>query len=173
MVKVVISSAVAALFFSLVQSVILSNIAALPAIPDLVLIVVIFISLKNGSVAGCTAGFISGIIMDFASAAPLGLNAMTKTITGFVAGKFHSSFNLQRFFIPIIAALAATFLKALLVLILTFFFGDAVLRYRLASSALWFEAAANAVCAPILFLLLEAFKPLFIIEKAERTVRIT
>ena len=171
MKKVVFSSAVAALFFALVQSVILSNIAMLPAIPDLVLLLVIYVSLKNGSSIGCMAGFLSGLIMDFASAAPLGLNAMTKTIAGFAVGKFHSSFNMQRFFIPIIAGLAATLLKALIALILSFFFANKVLHYGIASPVLWFEAAANAVCSPFLFMLLNAFKTLFIIEEREQISR--
>ena len=169
--KVILSSAIAALFFALVQSVILSNITVLPAIPDLVLILVVYISLMNGSTAGCTAGFISGLIMDFASAAPLGLNAMTKTIAGFAAGKFHTSFNMQRFFIPIIAGLAATLLKVIVALILSLFFAGRVLHYGVASPVLWFEAAANAVCSPILFLLLNAFKTLFIIEERDQISR--
>ena len=169
--KVILSSAIAALFFALVQSVILSNITVLPAIPDLVLILVVYISLMNGSTAGCTAGFISGLIMDFASAAPLGLNAMTKTIAGFAAGKFYSSFNMQRFFIPIFAGFAATLLKALVALILSFFYASKVLRYGIASPVLWFEAAANAVCSPFLFMLLNAFKTLFTIEEREQISR--
>ena len=169
--KVILSSAVAALFFALVQSVILSNIAILPAIPDLVLLLVVCVSLMNGSIAGCTVGFISGLIMDFASAAPLGLNAMIKTIAGFAAGKFQTSFNMQRFFIPIIAGLAATVLKAIIALILSLFFGGRVLRYGVSSPVLWFEAAANAVCAPFLFMLVNAFKQLFIIEEREQISR--
>lgn len=168
MKKVIFWSVLASLFFALVQVVVLSNIIALPAMPDLVLLLVLYVSLKNGSVAGCTAGFISGIIMDFVSAAPLGLNAMTKAITGFVAGKFYSSFNMQRLFVPIVAAFAATFLKALLVLVMTFFFGEKIMRYRLLSPVLWFEAVVNVVFALFLFKLLDAFKPLFVIEEGER-----
>ena len=165
MVKVVLWSAVAALFFSLVQAAVLSNIDILSAVPDLILLFVIYFSLENGSMAGCTAGFFAGIIMDFISAAPLGMNAMSKTITGFAAGKFRSSFNLQRLFIPIIAGFAATLLKALVALILSFFFGDKIMRYRIASPVLWFEAIANAVCAPLVFMLLNAFKPLFTLKE--------
>ena len=168
MKKVLLCSALAAVFLALLQTVVLSNITVLPAIPDLVLLLVIYVSLKNGSALGCTTGFIAGLIMDFVSAAPLGMNAMTKTITGFAAGKFHSSFDLQRLFIPVAAALAATLLKALLILAMTLFFGDKIIRYRIVSPVLWFEAAANAVCALFLFKLLDAFKPLFVVKESER-----
>lgn len=165
MVKVILWSVVAALFFSLVQATVLSNITILSAIPDLVLLFVIYISLENGSVAGCTAGFFAGIIMDFISAAPLGMSSMAKTITGFVTGKFSSAFNLQRLLIPIVAAFIATFLKALLIFVMAFFFGDKIMRYRIASPVLWIEAIANAVCAPLMFMLLNAFKPLFTLKE--------
>lgn len=162
MKKVIFWSAIAALFLALLEAAVLSNITILPALPDLVLLLVVYVALKNGSAAGCTCGFLAGMILDFVSAAPLGLNAMTKTITGFLLGKFHASFNLQRPFIPFLAAAVATVLKAVLVWILSFFFGEEILRYRVLSAVLWFETAANAVCAPLLFKLLDAFSPLFI-----------
>ncbi len=171
MVKVIFCSILAALFFALIQASVLSNLTILPAIPDLVLLLVLYVSLKNGGACGCTSGFLSGIIMDFASASPLGLNAITKTIAGFVTGKFNPAFMQQKFFVPVAVAIGSTLLKAILMIVLAFFFGDKIIRYGIVSSMLWFEVAANAICAPFMFMLLNAFKPLFIMKGVEDQIK--
>ncbi len=167
MKKVILWSSLTAVFFVLLQAAVLSNIVILPAIPDLVLLTVLYVSLKNGSVAGCTSGFISGLIMDFLSAAPVGLNAMTKTITGYIAGKFYDSFNMGKTFVPVVVAAAATILKAVLVWVISFFFGPEIISYKLTAAPLWFEIAVNAICSPVVFRILGAFEPLFVLNSRE------
>ncbi len=167
MKKVILWSSLVTIFFVLLQAAVLSNIVILPAMPDLVLLTVLYVSLKNGSAAGCTSGFISGLIMDFLSAAPVGMNAMTKTITGYIAGKFHDSFNLKKNFVPFFVAAVATILKALLVWIMSFFFGPEIISYKITAAPLWFETAINAICSPVIFWILGAFEPLFILHSRE------
>ena len=98
--KVFLWSVITAVFLSLIEITVFSNFPLLPAIPDLVLILVVYVSFMNGSVAGSSSGFLSGLLLDFISVAPIGLNACVQTISGFVFGKFTGSFNLDRVVIP-------------------------------------------------------------------------
>ncbi|ULQ59990.1 rod shape-determining protein MreD [Brucepastera parasyntrophica] len=148
--------------FSLFEAAILSNLAFLPVIPDLVLLVIVYVSFHNSAAIGSTTGFISGLMLDFLSASPLGLNAMTKTITGFISGKFAGSFNIDRIFLPFLLGAGATFLKMVLTWILSLFFGSDILLYRLNGFVFWIEMLENAICAPIIFAILGLFPSLFI-----------
>ncbi len=160
--RVIFWTTITVLFTSLMEAAVLSNIAFLPVMPDLVMLVIVYVSFMNSSSVGSTSGFISGLLLDFLSAAPIGLNAFTKTVTGYVAGKFAGSFNLDKIVIPALMGLGATVIKALATWILSIFFGPAVLNYRLIGSALWLEIIANVVCAPIIFAILAQFPSLFV-----------
>lgn len=164
MIKTFFWTSITALFFALCNASILSNWMFLPALPDLVLLVAIYVSFMNSSLVGATTGFFTGLILDFISAAPIGLNAMTKTITCFITGKFHGSFNLDHVFIPALMGCIATLLKAFFVLILSVFFGLQIQLYNIFSAVFMFEVLINSVCAPIIFALLGLFKDVFIIK---------
>jgi rod shape-determining protein MreD len=168
MARTVLWTSIIVLFLSLFESAVLANLTFLPVLPDLVLLVVVYVSFINSSTAGSTTGFISGLLLDFLSAAPVGLNAFTKTVTGFIAGRFSGSFNLDRLLIPALMGFAATMLKALLTVLLSFFFGPEILKYRLLGSALWLETAANTLCAPVVFSLMSFFPTLFTNRKGLR-----
>ena len=81
--KVVLWTIAAAFLLGIFETAILSHIRFLPALPDLILILVVYIALHNGTVAGVTAGFFSGLIFDFLSLAPMGLHSFVFTVLGF------------------------------------------------------------------------------------------
>lgn len=54
--------------------------------PDIVLILVIWISLSEGRFVGTIAGFYAGLVLDASSFGLLGVHALSKTIAGFYAG---------------------------------------------------------------------------------------
>jgi rod shape-determining protein MreD len=60
--------------------------------PDLVLLWVVYLSIRRGTVAGTTAGFFAGLAVDMLSGADgmLGLAALAKTVAGFAAGYFYN-----------------------------------------------------------------------------------
>lgn len=161
MPRVILWSVLAVFFATLVESTILARIAFLPAMPDLVLLIVLWISIMNGSTAGTTTGFISGLILDFLSASPIGLNALTKTVTAYIAGRFSGSFNMNRVALPVATAVLATFSKAALVFIASLFFGASIVPYSLLAPVFWYEVLMNAIMAPPVFLLLSLFPTLF------------
>jgi len=156
------------LFFALVEAAILSNLSILPVVPDLVLLVIVYVSFMNNSATGSTIGFVSGLFLDFFSAAPIGLNAFIKTVTGFLAGKLSGSFNLNKLLIPFTMGFAATVLKALLMFLLSLFFRSSVLSYSLLSAKFWLECLENALCAPLIFALLGLFPTLYVENSRER-----
>jgi rod shape-determining protein MreD len=72
----------------LVQTLILPYIAIGSIIPDLVLIWVVYLAVTRGHIAGSTAGFMLGLMLDVLAGddGMLGLSAFTKTLAGFLAG---------------------------------------------------------------------------------------
>ena len=83
-----------ALFF--IASLIESNLSRFYEIgthtPDLVLILLIYISIREGKIKGTSTGFFVGLLDDLiVSVGFLGLSSLTKSITGFVMGFFTES----------------------------------------------------------------------------------
>ncbi len=58
--------------------------------PDLVLLTVIYFSIKEGQVFGAVLGFIIGFLFDFFSGGIIGVSMFSKTIAGFIAGYFYN-----------------------------------------------------------------------------------
>lgn len=62
--------------------------------PDFILIYVVYVSLKWGSLTGVIAGFSMGLMEDALSAGSLmGLAPLTKSLTGFLVGRLQGSYN--------------------------------------------------------------------------------
>jgi len=55
--------------------------------PDLVIIIVLLIGRRFGSVAGSTSGFVLGLLQDSLTAMPIGITALPKVLAGYAAGK--------------------------------------------------------------------------------------
>ncbi len=55
--------------------------------PEFVLIIVLFMGKRFGSIKGSTAGFVLGLIQDSLSSLPVGITALPKSIAGYAAGK--------------------------------------------------------------------------------------
>ncbi len=163
--KVILWTVAAAFLLGVFETAILSHIRFLPALPDLILILVVYIALHNGTVAGITAGFFSGLIFDFLSLAPMGLHSFVFTALGFLYGILYRKYNVRRFFFPLILGLSATFLKAGILLVLHVLFGQGIQVYNLLAVSFWIEVVENALCAPLLFMLLGVFPNAFEIRE--------
>jgi rod shape-determining protein MreD len=59
---------------------------------DLVLVVVVYVALTSGPVAGVSAGTFGGLLQDALSPGILGMGGLTKTVVGFLAGRFGTQF---------------------------------------------------------------------------------
>jgi rod shape-determining protein MreD len=163
--KNVVWATVFALVAAILQSTLLSRLAAPHATPDLALGILVFSAYNNGAMTGQLTGFFSGLLLDFLSAAPLGLNAFVRALIGASVGMMRGFFFLDTLLLPMALCGGATLIKALLLWILHLLFGAGVPAYIARSPVLWVEFALNAALAPFLFALLKLFKSLLIEER--------
>ncbi len=88
------------LFFPLliIQTTIVPLIAINGIIPDIILICLVFYTLRNGQLYGTVLGFIYGFLFDIITGSLLGSAMLSKTFTGFVAGYFFSENKQEIYF---------------------------------------------------------------------------
>jgi len=158
MIKSIVWTVIFAVIAGILQSTLIAKFALFGVIPDFALCIVVYSAYVNGIMTGQVSGFFSGLLLDFLSAAPLGLNCLVRTLIGALAGLFKGAFFLDYFFMPILLCALATILKALILFILNLIMGSSVPAYSLAASLFWIELAMNSLTAPLLFFLLRRFK---------------
>ncbi|MDR3020550.1 MAG: rod shape-determining protein MreD [Treponema sp.] len=144
----------------ILQSTVFAKIAFLKVIPDLALCILVFSAYVNGTMTGQLSGFFSGLLLDFLSAAPMGMNCLVRTLTGALAGLFKGALFLDFFFMPMLLCALATLFKAIVILILHLIFGSTIPAYSFISSLFWIEMGLNSLCAPLLFFILRRFNPI-------------
>lgn len=80
--------------------------------PDLVMILIIYYTLKSGQMFGMLIGFFMGFLFDLFSGSLLGSHMFSYTIIGFIAGYFYSenkiSLNINSFFFLFIVFICAS-----------------------------------------------------------------
>ena len=81
--------ALLAVVLSLVQFALLNFVEVQGITPDLLLILCVWIAIREGRFSGTVVGFLIGVTLDIVSFDLIGINAFTKTIAGFVAGSFY------------------------------------------------------------------------------------
>ncbi|MDR0723376.1 MAG: rod shape-determining protein MreD [Treponema sp.] len=162
MAKHVVWATVFALVAAMLQSTLLARLAVYRAVPDLVLGIIVYMAYTHGTMTGQLTGFFSGLFLDFLSAAPLGLNALIRTMIGATAGLMKGAFFLDPLFLPIALCAGATLFKALLLAGLHLLFTQGVPTYLLEEPTLWVELVGNSISAPLLFAFLKLFKNLLV-----------
>ena len=78
-----------AMIISIVHVVFLDMIAVGGMTPDLLVILCVIISIREGQFTGVIAGFLIGVFFDIVSFDLIGTNALAKTVVGFFAGYFY------------------------------------------------------------------------------------
>ena len=160
MIRTIIWTVVFSIAAAILQSTLIGMLPFLKVIPDLALCIVVFSAYVNGTMTGQVSGFISGLLIDFLSAAPLGMNCLVRTLIGALAGIFKGAFFLDIFLMPVLLCAIATLFKALIIFVLHLIMGPLVPSYSLTSSLLWIELGFNCALAPLLFLALKHFRPI-------------
>jgi rod shape-determining protein MreD len=139
---------------------VIAKISLFGVIPDLALCILVFSAYVNGTMTGQISGFFSGLLLDFLSAAPLGMNCLIRTLTGALTGLFKGAFFLDVFFLPVILCALATLFKAAIIFILHLILGNTIPSYSIFSSLFWIELGLNSLSAPLLFFLFRRFRPI-------------
>lgn len=136
---------------------------------DLVLIVVVYLALVSGPVAGSLLGTAAGLVQDALSSGIIGIGGLAKTVVGFVAGLLGTQFivtaPLSRFVVFVLATVlhAAVFMGLYTLLDLRQF--DEPWRPVLS------QAVGNGFLGVVGAQLVEALPGLRERRKARRTVR--
>ncbi len=101
----------------LLETTVFSRLSIYGAKPDFILILVVLIAVKKGSMTGQVFGFIGGLMQDCLSYGVLGVQAMVKAITGFGSGflqnKLEENNLLLIMILVFIVTIASGFLGAL------------------------------------------------------------
>jgi rod shape-determining protein MreD len=79
-----------ALLLMIIQTKVMSVFSLEGITPDLLLIWLIYVAIKNGQLTATVWGFAIGIMFDMATGNFIGLSALSKTIAGFIAGYFYN-----------------------------------------------------------------------------------
>jgi rod shape-determining protein MreD len=66
-------------------------------IPDLIMILLMFYTLKEGQMYGTVMGFVFGVMFDLISGGVLGSAAFAKTLSGFIGGYFYNENTSQAY----------------------------------------------------------------------------
>jgi rod shape-determining protein MreD len=93
---------------TLVQSTLVPAFGFWGVVPDLPIVLVVLLALRRGPEVGCVTGFALGLAQDVVAGGPLGLQALTKSVIGFVAGDLPRWCLLSNPLVPITAAVVAT-----------------------------------------------------------------
>ena len=155
-------------FFILLETAILSNISFLPTVPDLILILNVYLALQNGPLVGQSMGFISGLLIDFMSAGPLGLQTLLRTLIGYSLGFLSRLLNTSSFFFPALYIFFISLFKALLFILFSFFFPNVSVLHHIFSISFLFEILMNTILAPLIFAFLKLFPSLILKPEFQR-----
>jgi rod shape-determining protein MreD len=144
------------------QSTLLHWVAIRGVIPDLGLIILVFVAIRRGSMTAQLSGFATGVVQDFLSLSPLGFHAFIRTLVGFLYGLTVGSIFVDPILMPVILTIIATLIKGLVSSVLVSFLSIPAQGFSVFTGPLWIEMGYNAVLAPFLFALLglvKVFKP--------------
>ena len=159
MAKSFLTSTLIIFFTIILESTVLSNISFLLVVPDLVLIITIYLSLLNGKLYGETTGFISGLFLDFTTGVPFGFNCIYRTLMGYFYGLISHSVIISGIIMPVLSVGIGTIAKRLFIIILSLIYPNLHLNvYGFISDQFLFEFIANVALSPFIFKFLSFFK---------------
>ncbi|WP_027338569.1 rod shape-determining protein MreD [Halonatronum saccharophilum] len=101
------------------QGTIFSNSLLFKVTPDLMLIIIVVLAINKGKTAGGIAGFIIGFLQDLFSGNLFGINAITKTIVGYLLGFLSKVIYQDNFIIVAIITFFATIINQGMIIFFT------------------------------------------------------
>jgi rod shape-determining protein MreD len=147
----------------ILQATVAHRIAIAGVRPDLLVAFVVYFSWMRGPISGVVGGFTVGLLQDLDAPGPLGLNALAKTVVGFLVAKagfrVHRSNAGVRFFF---------FLLAMLVHDVIYFSVYAAGEFGAFVRQFFFVAAPSALYTTVIVLIL-----LSTVERFSKTLLLT
>lgn len=120
------------------QSTFFSTYTIKGALPDLILIFVLFYALLNGSKNAATYGFLCGLLEDLYMGRFIGINALAKGATAYLIGKLEGNVFKENIFVGIITVIFGSLINGVFIFLLSFLiFQDLHFDYSLVISLLY------------------------------------
>jgi rod shape-determining protein MreD len=95
----------------LLQAALAPSLRIFGIVPNIVFLVVVTLALVEGPIAGCTAGFVGGLLFDLLGSGVVGPSALVLTLVGYVAGLMQANMFAEGWLLPVtvvaVASLAA------------------------------------------------------------------
>ncbi|MDI6808709.1 MAG: rod shape-determining protein MreD [Candidatus Eisenbacteria bacterium] len=102
-----------------IQSSLVEKISILGFRPDLLLAIVVYIGLLRGPIPASVAGFVIGLVVDLSTTHLLGINALSMSVAGFVAGNVWVHINRESSLAQFLVLFLLSLLHDIIFLILT------------------------------------------------------
>jgi len=103
--QVFVAGALALAF--LLQLAVMPQFKLLGVQPDLLLVVAVVVAIQDGPIQGAVAGFCGGMLQDLVSPLVMGMGALTKTVTAYLAGSLKGFFVTYSILLPVILVFLA------------------------------------------------------------------
>jgi rod shape-determining protein MreD len=112
----------AALLFvaAIAQVSIFSELHVFGAVPDVLLVSLVALSLLRGSIVGAAGGFFAGLLVDTATLGMLGLSSLVLTLAGYWIGRYGETTGRDRAHAPFLSVAVVTVLYELGLLVVHF-----------------------------------------------------
>jgi rod shape-determining protein MreD len=116
----------AALLFvaAVAQGSIFAQAQVLGAVPDVLLVTLVALSLLRGSAVGAVGGFFAGLVVDTASLGTLGLTSLVLTLSGYWIGRYGETTGRDRAHAPFLSVAVVTVLYQVGLLVVHFVLGE-------------------------------------------------
>ncbi len=165
MKTVILWTSLTAFFIGLLQTAVLSHIYFLSITPNFILLLILYTAVSNGSLTGLICGFISGLLLDFLSAAPIGLHSFIFTLLGYTVGKLYGRYNLNKIIFPCLLTLVCFLCNVFILFLLRLVFGQNIHTYKILTIDFLIRLAVNIGFAPIMFFFLDLFPSVFKVKE--------
>jgi rod shape-determining protein MreD len=127
-----------------------------PIMPDLVVILCVYLALREHSVAGALGAFLLGYFVDSFSGNVLGLNAFAMSLIFLLVYLLARQLWMDNVVTNVAVVFGASLLKALSVAALLALYVSADYPWRHLFSTAWIEAGIAALATPFIFILLDS-----------------
>ncbi|MDX9826856.1 MAG: rod shape-determining protein MreD [Spirochaetia bacterium] len=135
-------------------------------IPDLAFLLILWVAYNNKGPEGIIVAFLSGIVCDLLSSAPIGYSSFLYILPAYSVTFVRKILDMDTLILPVILGFSSTLLKGIASLILALIFrSDLVDSYSFADLRFWVEAALNGALAAPLFFLFKKLKYLLVTRK--------
>ena len=163
--SILASTAIGSLFL-FIQTTWLGNGLFWGVITDLAFLLILWVSYNNKGLEGIIAAFLSGIVCDLLSSAPLGYTSFLYILPAYAISFVRKIVDMDGLVLPVILGFSSTLLKGIASIMLALVFsGELVESYSFGDLRFWVEAAINGALAAPFFFLFKKLTPILVTRK--------